>query len=88
MKTRSFATLSLAAIAILAATSGVSAAAAEPEAKKTATATAGKAEPAAQDDATKGKLVLTKGLEAEAILKGYGKLEVAKQWMGQEEKYD
>ncbi len=65
MKIRSILTLS--AFAVLAVSNGAYAATAE------AKVAPEKAEPAVKDDSAKSKLVLEKGLDAEAILKGYGK---------------
>lgn len=70
MKIRSLLTLTVATVALLATARGADA----PEAKAApVTEPAPKAEPAAKNDDAKGKLVLEKGLEAEIILKGYGK---------------
>lgn len=69
MKIRFLFTLS--ALAMLAASHGAFAATAEPKPK--AAATSDKADAAAKDDSARSKLVLAKGLDAEVILKGYGK---------------
>lgn len=69
MKTCSAATATLVAIALLAATGGVSAVPAEPAAKS---APAGKAEPAAKDASGKAKPVLEKGMDGDTILKNFG----------------
>ena len=69
VKIRSLAALSIAAFAILAASTG---AAAEPAAKPE-TAPAEKTEPATKGDTAKGKPVLDKGMDADTIIKHYGK---------------